>query len=96
MNTRYLLGLLVITQVALSSSPIGYWQRSPPRRRAKPRTPRKSRNAAVHQLLKISTHCWLVVSFYRSLTETSPHYTYHGDEKSGSGVLSILHSVGVD
>ena len=30
------------------------------------------------------------------LTETSSGYTYHGDEKSGSGVLVRLHFIGLD
>ena len=31
-----------------------------------------------------------------SVTGAPVHFTYHGDEKSGSGVLFILHSIGVD
>ena len=31
-----------------------------------------------------------------SLTENSPHYTYHGDNKSGSGVLLLIYFIGVD
>ena len=30
------------------------------------------------------------------LTQTSSRYTYHGDEQSGSTVLFLLHSIGVD
>jgi hypothetical protein len=30
------------------------------------------------------------------ITEAPEHYTYHGDEKSGSGVLLRVHSIGVD
>ena len=43
--------------------------------------------------------CFFKIDVYEitsHLPETSSGYTRHGDEKSGSGVLFILHSVGVD
>ena len=43
--------------------------------------------------------CFFKIHVYEiiiDLTGTSSHHTYHGDEKSGSTVLFILHFIGVD
>jgi hypothetical protein len=43
--------------------------------------------------------CFFKIHVYEiiiDLTETSSGSTYHGDEKSGSTVLFLLHSIGVD